>query len=79
MSLDPRFSVGRVATVEVAAPNPTAQDVGLKTTSSAVSVGGMLSSSGAAVQGQLSLSMLMAGIVALLAFYYWTRTAQGGG
>lgn len=29
--------------------------------------------------GQLSLGMLAAIIVALLAFYYWTRNAQGGG
>jgi hypothetical protein len=34
---------------------------------------------GAEIEGRLSLGMAAGLIVALLGFYYWTRTAQGGG
>lgn len=63
-----------VATVEVAAPNPTTDTVGANRGLTA-----SFAMDGADVQGRLSLGMLAALIVASLAFYWWTRTAQGGG
>lgn len=75
MSMDPRFGYGRVATVVTAAPNPTARDVGAAQpgfTASFVTDEAML-------QGRLSLATIAGLIVALVAFYWWTRSAQGGG
>jgi len=34
---------------------------------------------GAEVEGRMSLGLAALGIAGLLGFYYWTRTAQGGG
>lgn len=34
---------------------------------------------GGAIEGRLSLTMLAGLILLSLAFYWWTRTAQGGG
>lgn len=73
MTLDPRFSYGRVATVVTAPPNPTSQDVGGQ------GLAASFVSDEAMLQGRMSLATLAALIVALVAFYWWTRTAQGGG
>lgn len=75
MSMDPRFGYGRVATVVAAPPNPTARDVGASQPGFQAS----FMSDQAMLQGRLSLTMLAALIVALGAFYWWTRSAQGGG
>lgn len=61
------------ATVELAAPDPTAgqnhkQPVGLSASANAA---------GVTFEGRLSLGILTALVVALIAFYLWTRNAQG--
>lgn len=73
--MDPRLSVGRVATVAVAPPEPSSRTVGMNGISGSFAFG----KGGAEIEGRLSLGMAAGLIVALLGFYYWTRTAQGGG
>ena len=75
--MDQRLNVGRVATVVVAPPEPTSRTVGAPSVSA---MGGLsLGLHGAEVEGRMSLGLAALGIAGLLGFYYWTRTAQGGG
>lgn len=68
----------RGRTAVVAMPPPPGADPS-STPPAPRGISGSLTMSGGAIEGRLSLSLLAALIVASILFYYWTRTAQGGG
>lgn len=70
------FDVGRVATVTVAPP-PGADP--RSTLPAPRGISASFVADGASIEGRLSLTMLAGLILASLLFYWWTRTAQGGG
>lgn len=70
------FNAGRVATVVTAPPpgaDPSSTPVAPNGVRASIVAGGM------DIEGRLSLGMLAALVAAAVLFYYWTRTAQGGG
>lgn len=67
---------GRVATVATAPPpgsDPRSASPAPRAITATVAYGN------SGIEGRLSLMMLAALIGASVLFYYWTRTAQGGG
>lgn len=67
---------GRVPVVAVAPP-PGADPS--STPPAPRGISGSFVVTGGEIEGRLSLTMLAALIVGMVAFYWWTRSAQGGG
>lgn len=65
--------------VVVTAPPPGADPSSTSPMPRGISATAALTVGGADIEGRLSLTMLAALIAASIAFYWWTRTAQGGG
>lgn len=74
--MDGRLSRGRVPVV-VVTPPPGADPTSAPPAPRGISASFI--ATGSEIEGRISLTMLAALVVGAVMFYWWTRTAQGGG